>query len=527
MTVPEKAYEALPLHPSPVVSTPGAPALPRVLLIPDGACRHAREEPVAFPADDRYTGGAIVRRTHASLIVNVLNGCYRKQRDMEATTGVKSSTSRPPFFISRSFALLWIGQAVSELGDVIYFITLSLWIATVIVRNQPWAPAAVSGVMIAIALPALTLGPVAGVFVDRWDKRRTMIRMDVLRALLIALLIPLTGLVPLPWVSEPLPALWRIGAIYGVVLAASVCGQFFTPARFTILSEILPEEQRERASAMEQTSSSITRIIGPFLAAPLLFVVGVQWALIVNALSFVVSFLAILALRVPASLTDENAAVRNTDFFGEFREGIRFYAKSRFLLTLFVSVLIVTLGSGALDALLVFFFQTNLHAPDSLFGVLPMAVGAGSVLGAIGVVLLVKRLGSARIFWLTLYLIGVLLILFARQNSLWPALVCLFLVGLPLGAINTVLGPLLMHLIPHDVMGRVVSVFATSQTLCNLFSVSLAGLLGSLLAGLRLNLLGLPFGAYDTIYVVTGLLFLLGALYAMLNLRGLQVPAGS
>jgi Na+/melibiose symporter-like transporter len=135
------------------------------------------------------------------------------------------------------------------------------------------------------------------------------------------------------------------------------------------------------------------------------------------------------------------------------------------MLTLFISVLIATLGAGALDALLVFFFQTNLHAPDGLPGLLPMAVGAGSVLGAISVLLVVKRPGSARIFWLTLYLLGVLLILFARQDSLWPALVFLFLTGLPPGAINTVVGPLLMHMIPHDMMGRVVSVFPTCQTL--------------------------------------------------------------
>lgn len=443
---------------------------------------------------------------------------------MRTASNVETVTPRPPFFISRNFGLLWVGQAVSELGDMIYFVTLSLWIATIIARNQPWAPAAASGVLIAISLPALTLGPVAGVFVDRWEKRRTMVRMDILRALLILLLIPLTGLLPLPWEHGPLPVFWQIGSIYGVVLAASICGQFFAPARFTILSEILPAASQGQASAIEQTSSSMTKIIGPFLAAPLLFVLGVQWALLANALSFVISFLAILAIRVPRSSAEKEASAQDTGFFAEFGKGIRFYRESRFMLTLFVSVLIVTLGSGAMDALLVFFFQTNLHAPDRLFGVLPMAIGAGSVLGAISAAWLIHRLGSARLFWLTLYLIGLFLILFARQDSLWPALLFFFLTGLPLGAINTVLGPLLMHLIPHDIMGRVISVFTTSQTLCNLVSVSLAGLLGTLLAGLHVGLLGISFGTYDTIYVVTGLLFLLGALYAMLNLRGLQLP---
>lgn len=193
------------------------------------------------------------------------------------------------------------------------------------------------------------------------------------------------------------------------------------------------------------------------------------------------------------------------------------------MLTLLISILIVTLGAGAVDTLLVFFFQKNLHASTSLFGTLVMAIGVGSVLGALLSALLVKLLGSARVFWLSLYIIGLLLIFFARQNSLWPALVLLVLLGLPLGAVNTSVEPLLMHVIPHKIMGRVMSVLDTSQTLCNLISVSMAGLLGTLLGGLHANVLGIAFGTYDTIYVVTGLLFLLGALYAMSNLRGLKL----
>ncbi|HEY1352401.1 MAG TPA: MFS transporter [Ktedonobacteraceae bacterium] len=442
---------------------------------------------------------------------------------MEITPKVASSPLKPSFFINRNFGLLWFGQAISSLGDVIYFITLSLWIATVIAGGQPWAPAAVSGVLFASALPTLTLGPFAGVFVDRWDKRLSMIRMDMLRAVLILLLIPLTGLVSLPFFSTPLPVFWQLGSIYIVVLAASICGRFFDPARFTILSEILPEPQRARASAMEQTSSSVVKIIGPFLAAPLLFVVGVQWALLVNALSFVVSFLAILAIRVPTEDKERGAQAEQAGFLRELQEGLAFYRKSRLMLTLLISILIVTLGTGALDALLVFFFQKNLLAPTSLFGTLPMAVGVGSVAGAILSALLVRRLGSSRVFWLSLYLVGLLLILFARQQSLWPALIFLGLAGLPLGALNTAIGPLLMHVIPHDIMGRVISVADTGQTLCNLISISLAGLLGTLLAGFHVNLLGQSFGAYDTIYIVTGLLFLLGAFYAMVNLQGLKL----
>src|SRR5437879_4113930 len=103
---------------------------------------------------------------------------------MKTTAEVASSQPKYSFFINRNFGLLWIGQIVSYLGDMTYLITLILWIGTIIAKDQVWAPAAVSGVMIASAVPILLIGPFVGVFVDRWDKRLTMMSMDMIRAVL-------------------------------------------------------------------------------------------------------------------------------------------------------------------------------------------------------------------------------------------------------------------------------------------------------------------------------------------------------
>jgi hypothetical protein len=78
-------------------------------------------------------------------------------------------------FINRNFALLWWGQAISSIGDYAWDTALVLWIATFLAKGRSWAPLAVSGVLLAAALPQIVVGPIAGVFVDRLDKRRTMI----------------------------------------------------------------------------------------------------------------------------------------------------------------------------------------------------------------------------------------------------------------------------------------------------------------------------------------------------------------
>ncbi|QBD82801.1 MFS transporter [Ktedonosporobacter rubrisoli] len=152
-----------------------------------------------------------------------------------------------------------------------------------------------------------------------------------------------------------------------------------------------------------------------------------------------------------------------------------------------------------------------------------MAIGAGSVIGALSAGYLIKRMSSVRLFWLSPLLLGIILLLFARQTILWPALIILFLAGLPLGTLSTSVGPILMHIIPQDLMGRVMSVFSTAQTIGMLLSISLSGLLGTLLAGLHLTTLGVTFTTYDTIYLGLGTIFTLAGIYGMINLRGLKV----
>ena len=89
---------------------------------------------------------------------------------------------RSNLLINRDFGLLWIGQAISIIGDLFFDTTLILWITTVLARGQVWAALAVSGVALASTIPQLVVGPLVGVFVDRWDKRRTMLLMDGIRA---------------------------------------------------------------------------------------------------------------------------------------------------------------------------------------------------------------------------------------------------------------------------------------------------------------------------------------------------------
>jgi MFS family permease len=389
-------------------------------------------------------------------------------------------------------------------GDSVFDITVMLWVASVIAKGRPWAPAAASGVLIAAAVPILVAGPVAGVWIDRWDRRRIMLTADACRAVLIA------SLLLVPALGHKLPPGGELAAIYLAVAAESGFAQFFNPSRLALLGLIVAPADRPQASGMLQATSSTASIIGPPLAAPLLFTLGVQWALLINAVSFVISFAAIRSIRQPPAT---GSRPERSGFAAEFRAGLRFFATSRLLVALSTGVVICTLGTGALNALDVFFLRDNLHTSVSWLGTLYAAIGTGAVGGALAGGWAGRRIGPARVFWLAMVLGGLLLLAYSRATELPAALAAGSLVGLMFGALNAAAPPLLLAAIPQHLTGRVMSVFNPLQQVANIISMAAAGFLaGTVLRGMHVVVAGVTFGPINTIFAASALLVITGGL---------------
>src|ERR1700750_3441004 len=175
--------------------------------------------------------------------------------------------------VNRNYAKLWYGQAVSAVGDTVFGTTLVLWVSQVLARGSSWAPAAVSGILVAAGAAIALVGPVAGVFVDRWDRKSTMMRTEAVRA---AMVVGLTGLSFVPVRDLPV-GLWLV-AVYLVVFVLNASGQFFNPARFATTGDVVHgEEDPTRALGPAADTPSAAAIIGPPIAAVLLVTVGFQW----------------------------------------------------------------------------------------------------------------------------------------------------------------------------------------------------------------------------------------------------------
>ncbi|GAB3125548.1 hypothetical protein GCM10027160_48350 [Streptomyces calidiresistens] len=433
-----------------------------------------------------------------------------------------------PILINRDFTCLWVGQAVSSVGAAVFSTTLVLWVATDLARGETWAPMAVSGVLLATGAAVLVIGPLAGVFVDRWDKRATMLRTESLRAVLVAVL-ALFACLP----TSALPVGAWLGLIYLTVLALHAAAQFFTPARFAIIADLVTgEADRARAAGITQATSQTAWIIGPPLAAPLLFTAGVQWALFGNALAYVVSYLAVRAVRAPRRETvtvgrdgaeplgteepaAEEPAVERKSLRGEFVAGLRFFAGSRFLVVLLTLAVIGQLGVGALETLNVFFFTENLGAPAELYGYIGTAMGLGGITGALCSGRVVQWIGARRTTWISLLVSGVLLIAYSRQTGFVGGVALLFCFAVPLTMLNTAMAPLLLAAAPPAYRGRVLAVFYPVTRLAAMLAALVSGwLAGSLLRDVELSVAGASFGTMDMIFAVSGLFVVASGVYA-------------
>jgi len=433
-----------------------------------------RNPPLLAERPENYHGKTSVlphNRTHQETISRDIQ---EATLHTEITTPLKtmpdSISPGKGLLINRNFAWLASGQAISNLGDFVYSTTLFIWVFTL-----THSAAAVSGVLAAQYLPVFLLGPLAGVLVDRWNRRQTMLISDLIRA--VAATLPLLA-----------PTSLRLQAIYASVFLISALGRFFMPAESGVLQVIVAEKQQMRAASIKQATFALSIILGPALASPLYFAVGPVEAILLNAVSYLISAFCLALLRAPkaalhphALKQDEKADSGLGGILRELFAGLKFVVVTRGVLMVTLMALIAMLGAGALNALNIVFASRNLHMATAFYGVLTAVGGLGGLLGVIIAGILSKRISPRKILSGCAFLIGVGFAMYSLQSWYVAGLITCFLMSFPQGGIPVAFGPLLLAATPKEMMGRVQAVVDTSMSGVSLISVALAGYLGQFL----------------------------------------------
>jgi MFS family permease len=376
-------------------------------------------------------------------------------------------------FRNRSFIFLWLGQTVSFVGD--YF----QWLAVPIMIERLTGSTALVGLsVISNTLPMLVLGPVAGVFVDRWDRRRTMIISDLLRAALVLLFLTV----------RTADQIW---IYFAVGFLMSSVSRFFFPAQNALLPLIVPDkEDLLAANGLMQIVQTAGLLIGPAMAGFAIGFWGEQVAFLVDSGTFAISALFILGMPVPARALAPAAAGavdmrgRLAQVWAELREGVVTLFGNRTMVGVLICLGVVQLGLGAINVVWVPYLQRTFGVGAEGLGIVDSAQGAGMVLGALVLGFLTARLSQRVLTAWSIVVIG-LLIAGVGIAPLFGYIIALsFIMGVALVPAQSALMTMMQLAVPDLKRGRVGSALNALTMAAGLVSMAAATSFGELI-GLR------------------------------------------
>jgi MFS family permease len=422
--------------------------------------------------------------------------------------------------INSSYTRLWIGQATSLVGDFAFDTAVMVWIGTMLLSGRSYAPAVSSSTLIVVAVVAIMVAPVAGVYVDRWDARRTMLGADLIRGILVGLLTILSCLS-----TRLVPSWAMLAAILLVLVLCTAAAQFFSPARSVLLTQVLEDKDQSKAAALAQATSAAAMIVGPTLGALLVVNLGPQWAIGVDAVSYLVSLFCIRGVRPTGQTVAQPDPASAAPASSQLTAGLRLILGERTLRAMLIAAFVATLGTGAINALDLYFVLENLHASPAWFGTLEALFAGGTLLGAWLGHEFGKRIPHGAVFSYSMLINGALVLAYSRLTQITAAGVITVLFGMSLGALNTVAFPLILSKVPRSHLGRVMAVFNPANRLASLVSIGLSSLLiSTVLRNLHTSFAGMRFGRVDTVFVISGVFMLASGCYAWWALRASAEP---
>jgi MFS family permease len=351
---------------------------------------------------------------------------------------------------NRNYRFMWMGQIVSEIGDnfnniAVFALAMELTHSGVVV----------TGIMLARAIPYITIGPLAGVLLDRFDRRQIMIASDLIRAV-VAL-----GFIIVLVTHQ----IWTLYLFSALLMFAS---PFFTAGRSAILPTIASPKEIHAANALIQTTQWTTLTIGTFLGAAIAGI-GYKLAFVFNAVSFVFSACAILQLRPPKGqqFRAQHRDLTETEVvrpWHEYREGLRYMRSTPLVLGIAMLSVGWATGGGAAQILFTVFGADVFHRGSAGIGIVWGCAGVGLLIGGAIGNLIGKRLTYEQ-YKLTVfidYIIhGAAYVLFSQVKYFGLALLFILLSRTTM-ALNSILNyGYMLRTIPNEFRGRVFSTYET------------------------------------------------------------------
>lgn len=404
---------------------------------------------------------------------------------------------------NRNVALLFSGQVVSIVGDMVLFIALPFWI------YQLTGSAMATGFMFAaLTIPQLVFSPIAGVFVDRLDRKRLMIASDLVRAALVLCYLFVNSVE-------------QIWLIYLLAFAESAVSQFFRPSVMAVLPTLVQgEEELTRANALLGASWALGQLAGPALGGVLVATFGPHAAALFDAGTYLAAAGFVVLLRVPkrehvaAKFNDLRQAV--AQFKHELAEGVRVVLARPVLRVVFSALAVLFLSQGIINVLVIVIVNEIWHVGATEFGWFLTMEGIGGLVGTMLIGAIAARVSPKQLVVVGGVVAGLILLVIVNQPSFYVALGLIGFAMIAIVGFDVGLTTLIQIGSDDANRGRVSGLMQTTMAAAQLISIAATSLLADRVgAVVLLN--------------VSAILFALGGAVALLapNLKTLPEPAPS
>lgn len=361
-------------------------------------------------------------------------------------------------FRSRQFALLWTAGIVSLAGDWVMRAALPYF-----VYQQTGSTIATAGMIVAELAPAVLLGPAAGVFVDRWDRKRLLVATNLFQALAVAALLLVS--------SDA-----RLWLVYAVAAAQSLAMAFAEPAEAALLPAIVREEQLLAANSLAAFNNRLARLVGVPLGGVLLEVFGLHSVVLIDVASFLVAAALLAPIAAPrAVIAAGDATSALGRFFDELADGVRLVRRESAIATLFAVLAIMTFGGTMLDPLQAPWVHDVLEQGAALYGWLLAVHAAFGIIGSLAVGHFGANLSPRHLIGWSSLLAGVLLAVKYNVPSV-PLALMLTAAGGVVSVVSAIgVQTLIQQSVRDEYRGRVFGALGASGALFSLLGASIGG----------------------------------------------------
>lgn len=358
--------------------------------------------------------------------------------------------------------LLLLGVGISTLGDFIYLIAINI-----MVIKLTGSPAAVAGLWIMGPIASILTKFWSGSLVDRMNKRSLMIITDIFRAIVVIVI----------------PFLTSIWLIYVCLFFLSVARAFFEPTSMTYITSLIPQEKRKQFNSFRSLITSGAFLVGPAIAGVLLIFSSVQTAIWINAISFLVSAFVLFLLpnieKKGKSKQPQSMSLKVLK--ADWNHVIQFSRQNSYIVKVYFLAQFFFVIALGMDAQEVVFTQKVLGLSEADFGFLISITGIGSILGAATVSVFAKKLSLRLLMGIGYIMVALGYLIYAFSFSFMSVAIGFIILGYFYAFSNTGFMTFYQNNIPTEIMGRILSVFGTIQSMFQIIFIMLIGFTGEII----------------------------------------------